>query len=501
MSKNATKNRSEKIKKWLSKPSNLLLLAILIFATILRFQQVVQVDGQALWWDEAEYGATAKKWAYGTPYELNPQRPPLFQFLWSILLRIGLTELPIKIILVTIPSIFLVFTVYLLGREMYNRYVGLMAALLTSVSWTFLFWSTRFQPDFFSMSFQILAIYFMWSYWKNESRKDIVCSALFVGLAMYFKISALLVPLTFMVFILIRDKLTALKNKDYYLFALTFILSMLPYFIWASIEFGRWTGFLNSGYSNQVVNPTLPFAWNTLNLFYTLNGWLLFYLFLAGLIFGLRFLLYFDIMLNDKKKTLNPDLFSTLILVVSSAFYIFYIRGVEDRWVFIWVPFLTYFIANFLFFSYTKLKKYNIHFATALVVVALLAGAYFQYNSAQQLIDARKESYAPVKLAGEWIKENSDEEITLLTQSQTQNSYYAERKIRSINSFENNPEFSEFINSTNTDDLLLQVSIFEPHPDWIQTWIAANQEKINPLQVYFGDEAKTQPILIVYDFN
>ena len=73
------KNRIDVVRSWFSNRLNLILVAILVLSLALRIYYVVQTSGQAMWYDEAEYMSTAKKWALGVPYELNPQRPPLFQ--------------------------------------------------------------------------------------------------------------------------------------------------------------------------------------------------------------------------------------------------------------------------------------------------------------------------------------------------------------------------------------------------------------------------------------
>ena len=49
----------------------------------------------------------------------------------------------------------------------------------------------------------------------------------------------------------------------------------------------------------------------------------------------------------------------------------------------------------------------------------------------------------------------------------------------------------------------LVVSVFEAGytpANWIYAW-SANTTEVTPVQVYFGDAAKTQPVLIIYKFN
>ena len=176
---NVSGDRIEKAKIWLKKPDNAILAAILVLAIVVRLYFFFQTSGQTLWYDEADYMSTAKHWAFGIPYMLNVHRPPLFQLLDSFGFDFGLSEMWIKFLLVLLPSIVLVWLVYLLGKEMYNEKIGLIAAFLIAVSWTLLFWSMRFQPDYLSMCFSVLAVLFMWKFWKNGGTKNVIWAGIF----------------------------------------------------------------------------------------------------------------------------------------------------------------------------------------------------------------------------------------------------------------------------------------------------------------------------------
>ena len=490
-----TMNRMERIKLWLKDPYNLALVGIIIFALAIRLYYFFVTRGQTLWWDEAEYLATAKHWAFNVPYDLNPQRPPLFQLLGAITFLFGLGETFIRFAWVLLPSVFLVFVIYLLGKEMYNKKVGLIAAFIAAVSWTFLFWTARVQPDSFSMVFQVLSVLFMWKYWKSDKSKDVIFAGIFAALGFYFKVSALLVPMAFVVFILIKDRLSAFKDKNYYYFSLAFLATLIPYFIWSYLTFGTLTAF-KASYSNAIATAA-PFAWYTVNFFYTLTGGILFVLFLIGLLIALRFVLYADVLVKDKKRCFDPDLFSVIVLIVAASFYIFYIRGTEDRWVFLWLPFIFMFIGNALKSIYNFGKKYSKIISTFLVLALLIWGGYAQLNHANDIINLKKDSYSQVKDAAIWMKEHSAPGDVIITQSQTQTTYYAERQIKQLNPFENESDFSEYVKEEKPK--YLELSAFEHHPTWAYTW--PNENNSMPVQAYFADADKKQPALIVYELK
>ena len=124
--------RKQKVIKWLKNPYNLLLVAILIFALILRLRYFILVGNQALWWDEASYGTLAKnlisqKWA-GTPIVVGETniRPLLFPIMWAGLIILKFPESAVRFLLEFIPSILSVFFVYLIGKEVFNKKIAEM---------------------------------------------------------------------------------------------------------------------------------------------------------------------------------------------------------------------------------------------------------------------------------------------------------------------------------------------------------------------------------------
>ncbi|MEK6855518.1 MAG: glycosyltransferase family 39 protein [Nanoarchaeota archaeon] len=492
------KKRIPAVQEWLKDKNNLMLLAILFLAFIVRLYYFFVTKDQTVWWDEAEYMSTAKHWAFGVPFELNPQRPPLFQFLAALVFKLGLGEQFIKFFLVLLPSLIFVLAVYLLGKEMFDKKVGLIAAFLTSLSWTLLFWGSRVQPDFISMTFQTFSIFFMWRYWKNNNHLLVILSALFAGLGFYFKVSGLLVPISFAVFILIKDRLSAFKNKHNYYFAISFLLSLAPYFIWSKVTFNTSTAF-STGYSAGV-QEKIPFAWYNLNLFYDLTGVLLFIIFISGVLISLKFLLFFDIIIKEKKKILeHPEVFSILVLLIVSSFYIFYIRAAQDRWVFLWLPFIFFVSAKSLIYAYSLIKKIDKNIAIFLLIGLVLIVGYLQLSQANTLIKEKKDSYLPVKLAALWMKDNSNPSDIILSMSRTQNTYYSERETYKKFEDESEKELEEYIKEKKPK--FITYSLFEQHPAWLQPWIEKNQDKLIPVKAYFADEEQKNAVLVVYEIN
>ena len=448
------------------------LLVVVAVAFIVRLYYLITTSSQAMWWDEAEYMSAAKLWGMGVPYELNEQRPPLFQLLAAGLVKLGFGETALKFLLVLIPSIALVIAVYYLGKELYDYKIGLIAAIGTAFVWSLIFWSVRFQPDFFSVTFQVIALLFFWKLIKSDNRKYGVYAGIFAAAGFYFKISALLVPVSMVLFVLYKDGWQAVKQKKYWIVLGAFVVGMIPFMIWQTVTFGSPLAFgaTYSGDFNEGRSPgwmTLWFYYSFKQPQYSFPKILVFAFFIVGLLATLlKTIFTIDIVVKDKTLRKDQNIFSFIVLLVITLFYIFYIQGtIEDRWVFLTIPFIFFFAGKTILWAYNKVKAYSQILAVLLMVAILFGFSIPQLSHASELINSKKGSYAPVKEASLIIKENSQPEDKILSVSYTQTTAYAEREVITYSkmSIEN---FTKIL--VEQKPAYLIVSILEPHhPDWM----------------------------------
>jgi len=153
-------NLRNKIESFLRNKYNLLFLGIILLAFMIRLYYFIYTYNQPLWWDEAEYMSMAKNILYGIPYDFNPQRPILFPLLISLFLWMG--EGVVKFFIIFLPSLGSVIVTYLLGKELYNKKIGLIASFIMAVFWVLLFNGTRIHADGIALFFSLLGIYFFW---------------------------------------------------------------------------------------------------------------------------------------------------------------------------------------------------------------------------------------------------------------------------------------------------------------------------------------------------
>ncbi|MEK6923186.1 MAG: hypothetical protein AABW84_00610, partial [Nanoarchaeota archaeon] len=116
---------------------------------------------------------------------------------------------------------------------------------------------------------------------------------------------------------------------------------------------------------------------------------------------------------------------------------------------------------------------------------------FCKINLANTTIVNSSTSYAPVKDAGVWIKENSPENLIIYTMSVPQIQYYAERATLSYAGGAG--EFDKIIASGEPAYFIM--SIFEGHPDWVVQYLNENSN-LEIVRVY--NDQVGNPVLVIY---
>ncbi|MEK6915188.1 MAG: glycosyltransferase family 39 protein [Nanoarchaeota archaeon] len=475
------------------------IVLLILVALIVRIYYLFITADQTMWWDEAEYMSTAKSWALGVPYDINPQRPPLFQLLAALFIKVGFGEVALKFLLVVLPSVALVIAVYYLGKELYGKKIGFISAALTSFIWSLLFWSVRFQPDFFSVTLQVISCSFFWKFIKFEKNKYALYTGLFVAAGFYFKISALLVPLSMVVFAIYYEGFGLIKKKNYWLILGSFIMGMIPFMIWQLVMFGNPLAFAPS-YSGDF-NEGRELGWMVLDFYYSFPQALMFVFFLISLVaFIGKTLLSADLIVKDKSLRKDSSMFSFIVLLIVALFYIFYIKGtIEDRWVFLVIPFILLFSAKTIENLYIYLHKHSKNIAILIISIMFLIFLFYQVNYATAIINNKKESYSPVKESSVLIRQNSEIIDKILSVSYTQTTAYAEREVITYAklSIEN---FTKILKEEKPKFII--ASILEPHhPDWMVQQVQNEQGYRGILFPYFNSSIIISPQNQVVQFD
>jgi len=250
---------------WFSTHADALcILAILAFSTI----YFINLGDGPLWAaDEQTYSQWAfhmvrsgdylTPWAYG---ELTfwIAKPPLYMWLMSLSYQaLGVSNFASRL-LSPIFGIFSLIVVFYLGKMLYNRKAGFLAALVLGTFTTFDVFARHAMTDVPFVFFILASIYFLILSEKNEkANRYAALSGVFFGLALMTKqIQAFLIPLIIFAYLAATTRsLRFLFTKPFKLFLGVGLLVFSPWLIYMILRFGptfwEWY-FLYSGVTRTV---------------------------------------------------------------------------------------------------------------------------------------------------------------------------------------------------------------------------------------------------------
>jgi hypothetical protein len=254
-----------------------------------------------------------------------------------------------------------------------------------------------------------------------------------------------------------------------------------------------------SGYSSQV-EASVPFGWHIIKFLKTFTGigslsWIYFLFFIIGLVTLLDLVFGYDLIKKEGNKKLKADLFNALVMIVTLAFFIFYIRVAEDRWVILLAVPMFLFIGKGIMYVTHYFKNMNVNAKFLIVLLILLIGMFGQVVLANNLILERKYSYAEVKEAALWMKENTEKQGSVVSNSGPQTTYYSDRRVIGWGSDEQQLEND----IKKYKPKYLTISKFERHSDWVYSYAEKNKERLSIAKVY--PEGSQQPMLVIYEMH
>lgn len=516
MKKNEMK---EKIKEWLKNPFNKIFILIIIFAFFLRLHYFLLTKNQPLWWDEAEYMAAAKGYAGLVDFKLGSIRLPGFPLVASLFFRLGIkNEVFLRFFLNFIPSLIVLLLIYLCIEEMYeDKRIALISLLIASVLWEHLFYSNRFHTENWGLIFELFAILIFFKYFIKKDlpfKKQIIVLffVLFFGfMSVFFRPGNIIFLPSILLFLPLLYSNKCRTNKKFFILIILFYLLFFFFIYFLIINVNKFPLIAN------YYHPENKIAWNVLAVFYGFYETVIpnipsifFYVFLLGvLLFFYEIYVYFPRIIKFEKNkediNLKSDIFNFILLITVLFSFIFFIRpfeGYEYRWFFpLLIAMLVFTTKGIIFFSeifknFTKNKKIT----TFILILIVVIGCWNQIVHADKIIKIKLDSYAPVRDAALWIKEHSSKYDVIFSISQPQTAYYSERKVISYSEIKNETEMEEFI--LKYKPKYIEVSIFEIHPKWINSWLNNNQNKISPIKVYtILTNQGEQPVLIIYELR
>ncbi|MBC7523020.1 MAG: glycosyltransferase family 39 protein [Flavobacterium sp.] len=165
---------------------NYVLIAIIVFATILR---LYHIDFQSIWLDEIHTMNEANpNLSFSEVYTSilsGEQMPPLYFYILHYLFIIfGYTTI-IARVFSAILGVISLYAIFLLGKELVNKKIGLIASLLLCFNSFHLYFSQEARPYMMLLLFSILSFYGLIKYLKIPTRKNALIYGVFSALMIH----------------------------------------------------------------------------------------------------------------------------------------------------------------------------------------------------------------------------------------------------------------------------------------------------------------------------
>ncbi len=211
-----------------------ILVLIVLVAVSLRATGV----NRALIHDETSFATAAKNLAFvGEPIDLMypgqdtiryfDVHPPLGILTYASSVKIlGLSSFAYRIV----PLIFGILTivgVYYLGKELFSKRIGLLAAFLMAISRYHILASQRVDLDGgFLAFFNVMLVLFFVRYVNDKANMNLVLSGAFLGLSLFTKLHGFLPVLPLLLYLYLKDKKLSSFKKPLTIFVLFALLSV-----------------------------------------------------------------------------------------------------------------------------------------------------------------------------------------------------------------------------------------------------------------------------------
>ncbi|MDO8628478.1 MAG: glycosyltransferase family 39 protein [Nanoarchaeota archaeon] len=513
-------SRQKKLLAVVKKKDFWVIAAILLFAFILRFMVAIVYEPPAQWWDSGDHLTGAKEIAGIVDldtYELSPRRPFFLSAFWGLLLKFGADDTTLLFFSVLF-SVAVVWLTYLLGKRLFSREVGWIAAFLSAVFWQYLFHTTRLLTDLPSLAFWLACAYFFWKGYVEESGyRDSVLAGVFFGLAWFTRAASLMYIIPLLAVMLVKDRFKFLLNKRLWVLVVAGLVIISPFVIWLFVSFDnpiqKFTG-LGGGEQRFAGRGQVQYLW--LNLAHVADdvfspvitnatsykNFLGFVIILIVLLLSSRLFLGFDTLLKSRDKQLLKYWFLLVWLLTPYVIYSLIGQGVEDRYLFGMFAALFIFIGDGLV-RLVHVLKFKKWVSIAGVILLLGVLGYFHMSTGVNAALGARFGFSEIALAGDWMKQHSGSEDRVVTASKYQNMYYSEREtygfVQSGGNRDNESEFLVYMESLQPKYIVL--SKYEPSftPQWVYTLLPSRPDLFAPVQVYY--DGTKQVALVIYEYN
>ena len=207
---------------------SLLVISLLIRGTAISNVYMYPDEGIYLWWTNL---ILINEWY--PPEEILNFSPPLLNYLLAILTVLFGEKIDVLRMLSVVFGSLTVCFMYLLGKALYDRKVGLLSAFFLCFSSYHCLYSRIIYLEALTLFFAVAFSYFFWmGYFRSKRMWYIVMAGMMLGLAMDTKyISLFLIIAIFIVVLWVRRSFRALIDKKIAIMFIVAFLFFLPVLI------------------------------------------------------------------------------------------------------------------------------------------------------------------------------------------------------------------------------------------------------------------------------
>lgn len=293
------------------KKRNIIIWLIVVIA-ILRILSVFTISNNDLIYDEATHMNIARGLLEGIDYGYinggynEAQRPPVQPLILTPFFAVfGSSKLVARYVS-AVFGLLSILTIYLLGKRLYNKEVGLFSAFALAVNPMHWFYSSKALVEGLLLFFIIFFLYLFYSSFNN--RRYLIPAGFLLAIIFLTKYTGGVVSVFFIMFIVLWKR-KLLRSKYFYLSILLMLATLTPWISFNLRVFGEPFGGANSLFAKatevSVSNPLLNFY-----TFYIFDTIIMEALFLPFMLGGFYF------MFRDRDKNFYPFILFFLLFII-----------------------------------------------------------------------------------------------------------------------------------------------------------------------------------------
>jgi len=218
-----------------------LISCLVAIAFVLRYVNYSQLVGYP---DEFTYyyralATLTYNWSWSPQFMLD--QPPLYMYILSFTMFVYNAQIDtFRLISVVFGSLTVAY-VYFLGRDMFNRFTGLVGALFFAFSGFDILYSRLAQQEALTLFLMTATVYYFWTgVARQKNLRRAIVGGIFLGLAIDTKYVALLLPITFVAYFLLigrnwtrfrflnKESRDRLFSKEFWVFILIAVGLLFP---------------------------------------------------------------------------------------------------------------------------------------------------------------------------------------------------------------------------------------------------------------------------------